>query len=237
VWPGSLLMRHGSWLLAAVGVAQIALAGTFRNAQDVAPAFAFLGAACVVLAVVLERAEGDLELSPGRMRIVLRALAGRPEIGAATGEAVVDALNSQLGRRRLTRQRAASEVAESVAREVAAGMASGAAAEERAAAWFKREGWEVERMNPHGFPYDLVVSREAETMYVEIKAGVQPLDVGVIERVLTLRSFIPSVVQGETRYGIWAATPGVTGAALKLARSAGIAVFVEQQPRGVSQFN
>ena len=231
---GSALLRHGSWLLAAVGIGEIGLAVLLRSSVALSPLFAFLGTACVIIAVIVERAEA-FELSPNRLRVALRALANRPEIRDATGEVVVEALEAQLDRS-TRRRRLSKDLAEDVAAEVAVVRSSEIAAVDRAAEWLRTRGWNVEQVDRHGFPYDLVATREAESLYIDVKASPRPLDVDVIRRANAVLAVVPSVVMGQTRFAIWAATPGVTPAALQAAQQNGFILFVESPNGQVEQF-
>jgi hypothetical protein len=164
------------------GIALVALACVFASRATIAPIFAFGGVACVVLAILLSRIEGDFELT-------------------ATGlKARLQATQQIVAREDLTLDEKAEEIIDVVAsppREIAPRFlkvphhSSGAAAaarglrfERAVARHLEAQGWEVAATRHMDFGRDLIVTRKGQTMAVVVKAN-RHLARADIERALT----------------------------------------------------
>jgi hypothetical protein len=179
---------------------------------------------------LLERVEGLVEVGPRGLSTSLRALARSHALSGTQAGTAIEVVADELAVAPW-RARRPEELGQRIARE-----ASERAAIDRAEDWLRTEGWTTDRMDPHGFPYDLYATKGDERLYVDVTASLRPLDADYVRPAIDLSRIIPSVARGETKYAIYAATPGVEGDALRLTRDAGITLWVEGQPYTVTTF-
>ena len=92
-------------MLVGLGIALIALASVFRDAQTVAPVFAFMGVVAVVLGVFFSRLEGELQVGVTQVKAFLRDAQRLVEREDLEPDELRDVLQDALsGGRRLSRR-------------------------------------------------------------------------------------------------------------------------------------
>jgi hypothetical protein len=159
----NFLARRGGWMLVAFGVALVALACVFADDAAIAPIFAFMGVASVVLGVLAARFVGDFELSATRLKGTLLAVAEREDLTLEDkGDVMV----------RIVEQAASPEPAHAAQGAWSQALNRGLAFEEKARRWFEANGWQVEPPPTlRGVELgDFIATKDGDTALVEVKA-------------------------------------------------------------------
>lgn len=221
------LALAGGWVLLVFGLALVVLAFVFKADADVASPALVIGAACVVLAVVLSRAEGILEFGSTGFKVGLRRLRRKAKADSALSkkqkEEVLAAAAERLSER-------ASVVSPDYSRARVASLYATTrdevvAFEERIRVWLTREGWAVSRGDDRGFDFVAVKAGEPPFL-VEAKFTTQPVTRGLLLR------WLPKLLQAERSFpdsclGLFISARDVTEAGAEAAAGTTIAIYVE----------
>jgi Holliday junction resolvase-like predicted endonuclease len=161
------LARFPGVCLALFGIALVALACVFASKTTVAPIFAFGGIACVVLAVLLSRIEGDFELTATGLKARLQATQQIVEREDLTldekAEEIIDVVASPL--------RASAGSVYVFPHHGSTVAARGYRFEQAVQRHLEAQGWEV-IPTPHADSgRDLIATRNGVTVAVVVKAN------------------------------------------------------------------
>jgi Restriction endonuclease len=209
-----------------LGVALVALATIFRASAAVAGPFATLGPLCVVLGVLVHRAEGLVKLGPSGLEMTLRELGKRARKDKALREPQkADVLAAAAGRI----YELPPVVSTGQARRIASDLYLRSRNEymlfeERVREWLQRQGWKVAGAGEPA-QVDFVAVRDHQRAYVEAKYTTRPLQRGQL--LDGLARVLNAVARDPGSRGIlFVHAPSLTQAARSVAETAPIEIYV-----------
>lgn len=223
------LTDRGGWLLFAFGLALVVIAVWFRASPAIAPVFAFVGPACVVLAVLLSRTEGPIELTPGSLKLVLRTLRRRAQrdrsLRPAQKAEVLEAAAVEIAGLAQVLSPSPREVKRIANQAYVRARTEAVSLERRVQEWLEQQGWRVRPYDSnHDIGFDLVAERDSERFYIEVKLSRGPIFanrlLSWITRLDELHALDPAA-----RVGLFLSAPPLTQAELALLARSKIEIY------------